>query len=197
MSFYILRGPTSPDWGDYSDILIKGMAARSEESDLLELERTGPFIPPLTTPGLPGIVVTDQLRIDLEGSGLSGLAFRPVIKKHIVHLEWEKWNWSADDPQEYPESGEPEDYLLQRPHSAPDAEALGLLWELHLEEHAEIERVGSDMWDQDISILSSTWDGTDLFRAKGVLYDYVSENARAWIQQTIPKWVSFEEARSK
>lgn len=62
MSVYILRQPEFP-WGDYGAILVSGMTAHlGREDGLLQLERTGPFVPPLFMPGVGDIVVTEQFK---------------------------------------------------------------------------------------------------------------------------------------
>lgn len=91
----------------------------------LSLERTGPYIPPITLPGIGDIVLTSEARKRLEGSGLAGFGFVPVEKTLIVELHWDAWNLDADAPPEFPDSGEPEDYVLGKRHSATAAEALG------------------------------------------------------------------------
>jgi hypothetical protein len=184
MSVYVLRGPKVPDWGDYSKVLVSGMTARLDRQDgMLQLERTGPFVPPISLPGLGDVVVTNGLKQRLERSGLSGLGLLPVIKKRIVLLEWEKWDQMAAEPQEYPESGEPEDYILERLHSDEVAQQLGEMWEIKLEEHAQF-MPGQGLAD---------WDGTDWFRAAGQLTVYVSEEARKWLEKEVPRWVDFKE----
>jgi len=70
-------------WGDYGDILISGMWVGDGE-----LQRTGPFVPPISFPCTGDIVVTNESRRLLESSGLIGFLFRPVTKEHIVRLEW-------------------------------------------------------------------------------------------------------------
>src|SRR5919204_782761 len=125
-SVYKLQGPKTPDWGDYSDILVSGMASDLMRQDgMLELERTGPFVPAITLPGPGLIVVTDAFKKSMEGSDLTGFTFRPVIKSRIVRLEWERWDRTADEPEEYPETGEPEDYILGRRHSPQLAKQIG------------------------------------------------------------------------
>ena len=187
-------------WGDYGDILLSGMTSHLDRKNgLLQLARTGPFVPPITKSGISEIVVTDAFKQQLEKSGLSGFNFQPVIKAHIVRFEWEKWNRTANEPPEYPETGEPEDYILARPHSPQLAEEIGHLWELQLQEHAEVERVqvGSNSWDANIYVLLSSWDGTDWFRAKTVGYIYISEKAKEWLEQWVSEWVRFEPALTK
>jgi len=187
-------------WGDYGSVLLSGMTMHLErEKGLLQLERTGPFVPPISFPAPGHVVVTDDFRQRLEGSGLSGVSFRPVIKKRIVHLEWERWDRSTADPPVFPRSGEPEDYILERRHSRRLAKAIGDLWEVCLEQKvlAELVRSNAAPWSTEVHLLLASWDGTDFFRAKGVLYDYVSGRAKRWLEETTPEWVAFEAALVK
>ena len=81
---YALDASRMP-WGDYGCILLSGMTSHLErQNGLLQLERTGPFVPPISLPGIADIVVTNDFKHLLEGSGLTGFTFQPVIKKHIV-----------------------------------------------------------------------------------------------------------------
>jgi hypothetical protein len=84
----------TPPWGDYGDILLSGMTAHQPRTrtGLLRLERTGPFVPPITLAGLGDLLVTEEFRAGLEQSSLAGPGFRPVEKTRIVHLEWERWD---------------------------------------------------------------------------------------------------------
>ena len=69
-------------WGDYGNILLTGMTSHLDREDgRLQLERTGPFVPPIALSGIADIVVTDAFRSALEASGLTGLRFQPVIKR--------------------------------------------------------------------------------------------------------------------
>lgn len=97
-------------WGDYGVILQHGMSTHlPREGGFLCLERTGPFIPPITLPGIGDIVVTSAVRESLDASGLSGFEFRRVHKTLTVELHWEDWDFNADEPQQFPGTGEPED----------------------------------------------------------------------------------------
>src|SRR5262249_3726435 len=95
--FFILKHPANP-WGDYGNILVHGMSAHlGRQNNLIQLERTGPSIPPITFPGISDIVVTAKLRQRLESTDLKGLVFRQVIKKLIVWYPWEEWDRTTDD----------------------------------------------------------------------------------------------------
>src|SRR5262245_31791236 len=107
MRFYLVRGIRP--WGDYGDILVHGMTGHlSRKEGPLRLEWTGPFIPPITLPGIGDVVVTDEFRAELERSGLGRFGFHPVIKARIVELHWEQWDRTSERPAERPEGGEPE-----------------------------------------------------------------------------------------
>jgi hypothetical protein len=96
---------------------------------LLQLERTGPFVPAISFPGVADIVVTDPIKRALC-ERLSELSFKPVKKSRIVKLHWEGWPAAQPEPAILPESGEPEDYILTADHDPETADALGGLREL-------------------------------------------------------------------
>lgn len=188
MSYLVMR-PAEPPWGDYGSILIDGMSSRGRNDDgLVLLERAGPYIPPITFPGIHTVVVTDQLRSLLLTSGLTGLAFAPVVKSHVVRIDWQSWSRESDEPLWYPESGEPEGYLLGAPHDESAAIALGDLWELAPVRHGSLIQLNET---------------TREVRAEGVLPDffspdhpayrpvYVSVAAQDWLQRELGEWVDF------
>ena len=54
------------------------------------LKTMGPLVG--ETDSCVNVVVTDEFKHAVEKSGLTGVTFKPIIKKRIVLLEWEKWN---------------------------------------------------------------------------------------------------------
>ncbi|HEY6944729.1 MAG TPA: hypothetical protein VI431_06290 [Candidatus Acidoferrum sp.] len=181
------------DWGDYGDILQHGMTAHLPRADgLLQLERTGPYVPPITLPGIGDVVLTSPARQLLESSELKDFSFRPVRKVLTVELHWEKWDWNADEPEHYPDSGEPEDYILGQPDSPSASAVLGDLWELVVSATAMILRpkpnVGSDLL-----LDLRTWNGADLFRSNGFSSVLFSERARDWFTEHWGEYVEFDE----
>jgi hypothetical protein len=191
--FYIINHRNHP-WGDYGDILSQGMAHRGD-GGVLEIERTGPFVPPITLPGIGEIVVTEEVRQSLAQSGLKGFAFETVVKRLIVRSEWNAWDPAADEPAEHPESGEPEDYVLGQPHSIEADEQMGNLWALELNRDAQTHREQRIVQHRrEIKLVTNTWKGQDIFGAKGVGFIYVTESAKAWFEQKAPGQLTFEEA---
>jgi hypothetical protein len=177
-------------WGDYAHILQHGMACHSPRvNGLLALERTGPYIPPITFPGIGDIVLTSEAKQLLDSSGLTGFTFQPVDKVLTVELHWENWNLDAEDPLYYPDSGEPEDYILGQPNSATASAALGELWELLVPNTA---RLMTDSQEQ-LRLELTTWNGADLFRSASYLAVLVSARAQRWFSHNWGTYVQFEE----
>jgi hypothetical protein len=196
-NFYRISGRSiiPKGWGDYGHTLQHGMAAHLPRVDTrLALERSGPYIPPITLPGIGDIVLTSEARRLLESSGLTGFSFLPVEKARIVELRWETWDLDADQPAEFPQSGEPEDYILAKPHSPNAAAELGELWEVVVPPTATILRPRSVVSSyKELRVDPSTWNGADLFRGEGYGSTLFSERARDWFSAHWGKYVRFDE----
>jgi len=189
------RSIVKGDWGDYGYILQHGMTVQLPRIDgRLCLERTGPYIPPITLPGSGDIVLTSKARGDLESSGLSGFTFLPVEKTLIVELHWEEWPLNAEEPPEFPETGEPEDYILARPHNPPAAMALGDLWEVVVPPTVTILRSRPIVTSHEELLLDlSTWNGADLIRGEGYGSILFSERACNWFTESWGRFVQFDQ----
>jgi len=187
------------EWGDYGDILQHGMASHSPRvGGLLALERTGPYIPPITLPGIGDVVLNSSARQLLESSGLSGFSFLPVEKVLTVELRWEKWDLTADEPPHFPDSGEPEDYILGQPDSPAASAALGELWEVLVPDTATILRPeGIVDSHTELRLDLSTWNGADLFRSNSYSSILFTERAREWFSNNWGKYVDFSEFPTK
>ncbi|MGD0939780.1 MAG: hypothetical protein ABR905_08700 [Terracidiphilus sp.] len=198
-SFFKIEGCSvfPNDWGDYGDILQHGMSSHQpRRNGSISLERTGPYIPPVTFPG--PIVLTTEARQLLESSGLSGLSFLPVVKAHIVELHWEEWDLNLDWPPKLPDSGEPEDYILAEPHNPGASDALGELWEITVPKTGKIispERITLSSLMRPykgFSFDSSNWNGADLFRSEGSGWMLCSERGRDWLTESWGRLLLFD-----
>jgi hypothetical protein len=187
LEIFRLREAEMP-WGDYGHILANGMAeGQGGPDEPLKLERTGPFVPPISFPG-HSIVVTDTFRMALENSGLSGQSFLPIAKKRITRVDWRRWSPIGDDEMKYPSGNEPENYILRRKHSPETAEELGVLWQLWPAPIAEIDRTNG------FKLVAESCKGKDFFQAANdwTRWNYVSRSAREWLEREAAEWVSFE-----
>lgn len=161
----------------------------------VELARTGPYVPPITFPGLGCVVVVDSVKRELESSGLTGVSFVKAIKRVVVPLAWHEWDWSSADPAEFPEDGEPASYLTESKHSPLLAEQLPSLWHLAVAVGAEEFRVddrSSDTGPVQMRLREDSLRGYDFFRGDKSLYHYVSPGAREWLLSRFPAWVAFK-----
>jgi hypothetical protein len=129
MSDYFAIQPIRYAWGDYGDILVNGLA--ETKPDAVEVSRAGPFVPPLTRP-FAHVIVTDSLRRELESSGLTGIGFAEVRYAKVVRIDWHTWRRDAAEPEFYPETGEPEDYVLEGGHDPALPEQMPRLWKLNV-----------------------------------------------------------------
>ncbi|MBC7861796.1 MAG: hypothetical protein IAF38_02405 [Bacteroidia bacterium] len=191
MPLYILKNKEAP-WADYGDILLSGMTGHLErQNNLLQLERTGPFIPPVIISGIGDIIITNEIKkkISLSDisdiSDISGIEFKPVIKKHIVDLDWTIWNFNSDEPDFYPDSGEPEDYILEKPHSSEIAEKLGDVWELVVKESGNIKNGCYMKGDEKLDIL----------KAENQIVILVTQKAKDWFSENAGDWIQFEQIK--
>lgn len=191
MRYFFLDHPNDR-WGDYGNTLVHGHGGIDEARGVFFLRRTGPFIPPFTQPfGL--IVVTDSIRRQLEHSGLIGFLFVPVVKEKIVELNWQDWDRDLPEPEEFPESGEPEDYIDAGEHSPQAAQAMGELWALRIPNVARVERDRSIVASRsELHLVLDTTQGLDFVRSPDVGYCFVSERAKNWLQARVDEWVEFE-----
>jgi hypothetical protein len=74
-------------------------------------------------------VVSEEFRQKLEHSGFAGLQFKRAVKARVIRLPWHEWDRAADVPKKYPPSGEPEDYIWDKPHDARAAAQMLDAWE--------------------------------------------------------------------
>lgn len=157
-------------WGDYGHILQQGMSIHLPRvNGIIQLERTGPDIYPITIPF--DIIVTAECKRHFERSSLTGATFKPVIKSRIVDLDWSDWDVTDEEPPEYPDSGEPEGYILSRPHSEEVANSMPDLFEMVLSEDTSL----------------------DVFHLPGTWVNAVSKRARNWFTANYGDYVAFDE----
>ncbi|MDB5328304.1 MAG: hypothetical protein JWM57_3873 [Phycisphaerales bacterium] len=181
-------GTPSPPFGDYGDILIHGLVEIAADGTTL-LMRTGPFVPPITQPAF-AVIVTDSVRAAMEVQQFTGFTFVPATKRRIVHHDWQGWDPCAGEPAEFPESGEPENYVMQGVHDPKSASEMEELWELRLPPIPGFQISGSSDFD------AAKYSGQDICKMQRLGgYVYVSQRLRDWFTANYPEWVTFTPAR--
>ncbi len=189
--YYILGSPKQP-WGDYGDALFHGYVEYDDASQSFLVSRAGPFVPPVSQP-FNAILLTDALRLSLLNSGLSGFTLQPVVKQKIVDIDWQQWDLTAPEPDEYPDSGVPEDYIAEGEHSPLLAEKMGALWVLNVGGAARVERERSIVRsNQELRLVLASTHGLDFVRSLDVGYCFVSERAKIWLSAHTADCLTFE-----
>ena len=160
----------------------------------LSLERTGPYVPPISLPGIGEIVLTSEAKELLDGSGLTGFSTETVEKALIVELHWENWDLNAEQPLELPDSGEPEDYILGKPHNESASALLAELWEIVVPATLTILRSRSIVSSyKELKVDVGTWNGADLVRSNDYGSVLFTERARDWFSSHWSKYIAFDE----
>lgn len=190
LKVYRLRRPDLP-WGDYGDVLAHGFAELSQNGSQLELQRTGPFIPPFSQPSWLYVVVTETLLSDMKNAGLTGFTTIPVVVTKSPKIDWQQWEPYGKQEMKYPAGGEPENYILRRKHSPAASAGFGNLSALLFQPAIDF------VYGQHAHVVAASWAGTDFFVARGErpIYNYVSERGRDWLNEHVGSWVAFEEER--
>jgi hypothetical protein len=189
-------------WGDYGSVLLSGYCCRGEDGPLL-LHRAGPFLPPVSFPwDLVGgwhMVVSDEFRGQLERA-FPELHFRAAAKNRIVRLDWHTWDRTAAEPRRYPGSGEPEDYIWDKPHDQRAAEQMPPAWEvlapvvpLTYEQHESAE---DEVVTPLRAVLQRGQQYPRWFSSADEFGDAVVDSAvRDWLRATVGEWLAFEPLR--
>lgn len=167
-------------WGDYGNILLTGMTSHLDrQGGQLQYERTGPFQPDIIISGLDDLLVTDSFKKKIELTDLQGFQFKSVIKQHISHVDWTTWDLQKDDPEFYPDNGEPENYILSLPHSQETADKMEAVWEVIANENRTFI---------DSRIYKRNDKGIDIMRTGNSGWFLVTEKAKAWIKSNCNDW---------
>lgn len=182
--FFALEPGNAP-WGDYGDTLWNGLVdvpeIRSKRS-VAELSRTGPFVPPITHPS-GQVIVDDNLRQLLENSDLTGFGFMPVRFDKLVRIDWHKWDSNSDEPRFYPDTGEPEDYILSGEHDASLEQEMPVLWALDVPSTNGLQVEGS------FTFRANAHPGTDISRE---YYQFwVTSRMKDVLEGSAGDWVRF------
>jgi hypothetical protein len=184
-------------WGDYGTMLAHGMSSwpkvDSSGNPFIELERTGPFIPPVSVT-LSHVIVTQQAREHIERSGLTGVGFGRAIPVHVSKVDWIDWDLTASEPKRYPAGGEPENYILRRKHSDEAAAVLGQLWFLQVPECDPMipsyETPEGRRWHID-QVDAAAHPGTDFAHWRQSI-TVVSDRARTVLEELSGRWLRFD-----
>lgn len=182
-TYYQIESGTAP-WGDYGYTLWNGFTEKNQErgEPTIVVSRTGPFVLPIMVLFGP-VLVTEDFRQRLLPENFSGLSFVPVGYRKVVRIPWDQCDANAREPAFYPDSGEPEDYLLEGAHDQELAEAMPRLWAWEVASTTGLQVQRSNTFRRDLH------SGTDVAREYYIIW--ISERMKLWLAQNAGQWLSF------
>ncbi len=183
-------------WGDYGDVLISGYCRRETADGPLLIERTGPYLPPISFPFGDDltIVVSDEFKKRMEASCIRDLRFKPAILNKVVKLNWHEWPLNAAEPKKYPKDGEPEYYLWEQKHSQRTAKKMNPVWEVIppikpcvFNSPEYDEAVEQEERHSALTLIDREYSG--LFSPDAVGPAIVDETTKRWFDQNAAAWI--------
>jgi hypothetical protein len=141
---------------------------------MILVSRTGPFVPPITLPS-GRVLVTDDFRENLSTQGFSGLSFEPVEYQKVVHIAWDHWDANAQEPAFCPDTGEPEDYLLERAHDERLVATMPRLSAWNVAPTIGLQVQGTNTFRREFH------PGTDI--AREYFTFWISERMKLWLEE--------------
>jgi len=181
-------------WGSMGNILIHGFLWDEHFPDVYELVRTGPFVPPISFPS-GYCAITDAVKEELKTMGFSGVELSELPLGKVVESDWHLRDRTQDfdyslvsDDDEISES---EDLILVPEHCPDMAKGMPKMWLLRgVQVHFEWESYSDDL--KTLSWTQSELNGWDFCSPSDSIV-FVSQRAKAWLQDRYGTWVEFEE----
>ncbi len=148
-------------------MLVHGLAKRTGKHDsfaTLVVDRTGPYVPPVSKPYDSCLVFSDAGKLSLTAH-LEKAEFQPVELGRVSTVKWHLWDFHSDEPKRYPPGGEPENYF-SRSGDQTSRDSVGTLWELLLPLGAQYDvTLNRETGFNKYWICEGTHTGPDLFYA--------------------------------
>ncbi|MEM9168109.1 MAG: hypothetical protein AAGC56_00510 [Pseudomonadota bacterium] len=124
----------------------------------------------------------DIAREAIETSSASGFSFQRVELSKVVNIPWQTW-LGEPEPRFYPDSGEPESYILDAPHDAKTAEKMPTLFAI------DMPRVLNVQGRKSTILIKEEVPDSDIFGANAI---WVSDTVANAISPHIDKYVQLE-----
>ena len=166
MEYYIIKNKRMP-WGDYGNTLFSGLL-KILDKDYEELDFPR------------NLILKDDIKKGIEKAEILGIKkFKKVLKKKIVDIDWHTWDLDAKEPKYYPESGEPENYILKKKNDFSLINSTPELWELDMIQEYTICKVSQQIDNigyTDIALMESP--KYDIFSPRNMNLIIISEKLK-------------------
>ena len=185
---------------DQFEMQSKGYLSTMDEDyndlEIPELERTGPYIPSLYIVNSRDVLLVEPTKNFIQNSDIRGIKrYVKTLKKHIVEIEWKDWSFDTE-PRFYPESGEPEDYILEGKHDKQLAKRMPEVFLLDVEEKCNLKKTNNrNIIGDYCDIVIEGEPNLDIFTPTNMLYVVVSDRFKNTIEQTNVNSVVFFEIK--
>lgn len=188
-------------WGHFGEYLIGGRTTRTHLSPApMDLERFGPFVPPLYTTHIR-VLVCDSLRRAIERERPFKVEFRSTHYERLLPLPWHEWDLNAEQPPLIPSHRDPEYYYFDIMDTMSDEQREAAC--------AELARTMERSWELILPVIPCdvTWnqqEGKHFVRLqhqqyKGIFYPSKAEvwplaaqDAKDWLEAHVGPWAHFE-----
>ncbi|SUB83780.1 Uncharacterised protein [Pragia fontium] len=186
-NIYLLESKKMP-WGDWGDMLWTGITSRDPVSNLVSIERTGPFSPLLYLSN-NDFIFTNEARSLYDESSLLGIKFLYEIeKKRVIKLDWHNWDDKQHITNYLDIDGEPEDIILR---GINDNELMGnmpVYWlaGIHSNIHLFVDRKSKSKNPSDYIFIDGEASHSDFFIGVERMGVYITKKAKDWIESNFP-----------
>ncbi len=154
--------------GDFANILWNGFIIHSRKKDHTAVERFGADVPPIYTDGRQ-IILTDEVKKQLEQTELQGFEFKEVEKRKIIKGDWKNFSFDFFEKFNDPTF----DPIEKGKHSEEASQKMPKLWRIKPLHAIEFKKVDKD------NFTFSTSEYADFYEATGDrLGIFISEKAK-------------------
>ena len=192
MNIYHLDNLPTP-WGDWGAVLLQGLIAWDEDTDVDSIRRAGPYTPPAyIRSGL--LVLTQPVKEALERSGLKGISrYEHLEKTHIVQLDWLHWDTGKPITEYLELEGGPSSVIESLPHDPELAARMPAYWQAFIVGKLNLlkdpRHEPADL-GQYLQVLKAD-EKADFFKGDVYRGFFLSERAKAWLEQQCPGCFTF------
>ncbi|QXI46770.1 hypothetical protein HU763_018660 [Pseudomonas anuradhapurensis] len=192
MNIYHFDNSPSP-WGDWGAVLLQGMIAWDEHTDVDSIRRAGPYTPPAYIRS-GSLVLTQPVKEGLERSGLKGISrYEHLEKTHIVQLDWLHWDTRKPITDYLELEGGPTSIIDCLPHDPALAASMPAYWQAFVVGKLNLlkdpRHEPADL-GQYLQVLKAD-EKADFFKGDVYRGYFLSERAKAWLEQQCPGCFTF------
>lgn len=192
MNIYHLDNLQAP-WGDWGTVLLQGLIAWDEDTDVDSIKRAGPYTPPAYIRS-GSLVLTQPVKEALEKSGLKGIGcYEHLEKTHVVHIDWLHWDTSKPITEYLDLDGWPTSIIDSLPHDPGLATRMPEYWQAFVVGKLNLlkdpQHEPSDL-GQYLKVLKAD-EQADFFKGDVYRGYFLSERAKAWLEVKCPGCFTF------